>query len=184
VELLLDGASLGRRPRRFVARFRTPYRPGTLVAVGYRARRETGRSTLTSAGPARLRLIAETTTLTADGQDLAFVHLELADDNGTVEMLAADTVTVAVTGPGELAAVGSAAAETEEAFTGDTHTTHYGRALAVIRATDWPGAITVTATSRHHGTATVELLAASPPDATAAEASRSSGRESHARRLP
>jgi len=101
--------------------------------------------------------------LTADGQDLAFVHVELADDRGTVEMLAADTVTVAVTGPGELAALGSAAPETEETFTGDTHTTHYGRALAIVRAGDRPGTITVTATSREHGSATVELRAVPSP---------------------
>ncbi len=158
VELLLDGRSLGRRrPRRFLARFRTPYRPGELTAVGYRAGRETGRSTLRSAGPARLRLNVESEARTADGQDLAFVHIELADDHGTVQTLAKDTVTVAVTGPGELAGFGSAAPATEETFTGDTHTTHYGRALAVIRAADRPGTITVTATSRNHGTATFDL---------------------------
>lgn len=163
VELLLDGRSLGRRrPRRFLARFRTPYRPGELVAVGYRAGRETGRSALVSAGPARLRLVAETGVLAADGRDLAFVHVELADEHGTVEMLAADTVTVDVAGPASLAAFGSAAPETEETFTGDTHTTYYGRALAVIRAGDAPGTITVTATSREHGVATVEVRAVTP----------------------
>ena len=163
VELLLNGRSLGRRrPRRFVARFRTPYRPGELLAVGYRAGRETGRSTLVSAGPARLRLVAETRTLAADGQDLAFVHVELADDHGTVEMLATDAVTISVTGPGDLAGFGSAAPETEETFTGDTHTTYYGRALAVIRAGHRPGPITVSATSRHHGAATTELRATAP----------------------
>ncbi|GIM90075.1 glycoside hydrolase family 2 TIM barrel-domain containing protein [Paractinoplanes toevensis] len=163
VELLLNGRSLGRRrPRRFLARFRTPYQPGELVAVGYRDGHESGRSRLTSAGPARLRLVAESEALTADGQDLAFVHIQLADEDGTVEMLAADTVTITVAGPGHLTAFGSAAPQTEETFTGDTHTTYRGRALAVIRADDQPGTITITATSRRHGTATAELQTRTP----------------------
>ncbi|MBB2943391.1 hypothetical protein FB565_003104 [Actinoplanes lutulentus] len=161
IELLVNGRSIGRRPAGgkygFVARFRTPYRPGTIEAVAYRAGRETGRSSLRSAGPVRLRVVAETQRLAAAVQELAFLRLELADDEGVVDSAVADLITVQVEGPATLAGFGSGATATEESFTDAEHTTFRGRALAVIRAGGSPGHIRVTATSRNHGTAVANI---------------------------
>jgi hypothetical protein len=154
VELLLNGRSLGRKRAGiragFVTRFRTPYAPGELIAVGYRGGRETGRSTLRSAGPAQLRVRAETDALTG-ADDLAYVWVELVDVEGIVETGTDDRVTISVEGPAELAGFGSAAPVTEESSVSGTHTTYYGRALAILRGTGTPGAVTVTVRSEHHG---------------------------------
>jgi hypothetical protein len=165
VELFLDGRSLGRasagRAVGYVTRYRVPYAPGRLVAVGRTGGVETGRGALVSAGTPRLTLRAEVDQLMADSQDLAFVWIELADGDGVVEMTARDEVSVQVSGAGVLAGLGSAAPATEEPFTDAVHSTWYGRALAVVRAGDRPGEVVLHVTSRHHGSAELRLTATS-----------------------
>ncbi|MFF5965134.1 glycoside hydrolase family 2 TIM barrel-domain containing protein [Streptomyces collinus] len=167
VELLLNGRSLGRRRagRRhgFVARFRTAYEPGTLVAVGYRDGVETSRSELRSAtGPLELRLESEEPALTADGADLAFLTLTITDAAGTAEMLADDRVTLTVSGPAELIGFGTANPAPVDGFTSESCTTFRGRALAVLRSTGEPGEVTVTAQSESTGRTEIRLPAREP----------------------
>ena len=162
VELFQNGRSLGRRragrAAGFVARFTTVYDTGTLEAVGYRGGQETARSILRSAtGPLSLQLRSETTHLRADGQDLAYVWVELADANGTVDSLVRDRVTLEVDGPGRLAGFGTAEPAPMESFTSSSHWTYRGRALAVIRAAASAGTVRVRAISASHGEATVTL---------------------------
>ncbi|MFF2720482.1 glycoside hydrolase family 2 TIM barrel-domain containing protein [Streptomyces sp. NPDC058011] len=163
IELLLNGRSLGRRKagarHRFRARFRTPYEPGELAAVGYRDGTVVSRSTVrSSSGPLGLRLSAERRILVGD--DLAFVTVAVTDADGVVEMLADDQVTLEVSGPAELIAFGTAAPATEESFVAATHTTYRGRALAVLRPNGKFGAIRLLARSAVHGEAEIELVAA------------------------
>jgi len=168
IELVLNGRSLGRkragRRAGYRARFTVAYAPGALVAIAYRGRREVGRSELRSAGSATLRLSPETDVLVADGADLAFVQLELADQNGVVEMLDDDRVQISVEGPAELVGFGTAAPATEDSFLSPSCTTYRGRALAILRSTGGAGIVGVTATSRAHGTETVHLLAVPVPE--------------------
>ncbi|MFG6493681.1 glycoside hydrolase family 2 TIM barrel-domain containing protein [Microbacterium sp. P03] len=160
VELILNGRSLGRRasgPKRgFVARFHTPYEPGELVAIAYRQGVETGRSSLRSAGEPRLRLRAETEQLTGP-DSLSYVWVELADGDGVVDAASVDHVSVTVSGPGVLAALGSAAPSTEESFVDTERTTYRGRALAIVRGTGLDGEIVLNVTSQRHGDATLTL---------------------------
>lgn len=163
VELVLNGRSLGRkaagRRRGFVTRFRVPYAPGELIAIGYRTGVESGRSALRSAGPAAIAVRAEARDLAADGQDLAFVWIELADEHGVVEMLDDDRVTVEISGAGRLAALASAVTVTAESFVDDEHTTWRGRALAVVRSSGEAGEVRVTVTSDRHGSTELTLSA-------------------------
>ncbi|MCR2792738.1 DUF4982 domain-containing protein [Microbacterium sp. zg.Y625] len=160
VELRLNGRSLGRKKTglraAYTARFRTVYEPGELVAIGYRNGQETGRATLRSANTPALRLRSESIAL-AGADDLAYVWIELADEHGTVDSHATDTVTVAVTGAGTLVGLGSAAPSTEESFTDREHSTHRGRALAIVRGTAESGEITLAVESKRHGAAILTL---------------------------
>ena len=153
VELLLNGRSLGRKTvgARFVATFKAAYEPGELVAIGYRGGVEVSRSSLRSAGAPTITAVVE-----EGGDDAVFVRLELADENGVIEMLADDEVTVSVSGAGVLAGLGSAAPATVESFVDASHSTFYGRALAVVRPTG-DGPITMTVTSSRHGSTSVVL---------------------------
>jgi beta-galactosidase len=149
VELVVNGRVAGRVPtgpdHRYRGEIVTAYEPGELTAIAYTAGTETSRTTLrTARGPARLAVVADRSTISADGGDLVYLDITLVDEAGTVDSSADRAVTVTISGPGVLQGYGSANPRTEEPFTGDTHTTFEGRALAVVRATA-AGTITVTA---------------------------------------
>ncbi|GLR68075.1 beta-galactosidase [Acidocella aquatica] len=161
VELLINGRSLGRqragKAQRYVAKFKDVYAPGEVLAIGYRNGIATQRTTIRSAGRVSLRLNLENETISADGQDLAFVQIILADADANVEMLDDDNVRIAIDGPATLAGFGSATTITEESFVDNVHSTYRGRALAVIRSGLTPSRVTVMATSERHGSASVEI---------------------------
>ncbi|MFJ3778968.1 glycoside hydrolase family 2 TIM barrel-domain containing protein [Streptomyces sp. NPDC090075] len=145
VELLLDGASLGRRPvgaeHAFRTEFETVYTPGELVAVAYAGGEEVGRGALRSAtGPLRLTARADRELVRATGSDLAYIDLTLTDAEGTCHTGADRVVSVEVSGTGELIGYGSAVPSTEERFDATERRTYEGRALAVVRPTG-PGKI-------------------------------------------
>lgn len=153
VELQLNGRRVGVAPTGrdglYLTKFTLPYQPGELTAIAYAEDGTvTGRSSLASAGPGlRLDVQPESTELRADGGDLAYLPIAFTDDAGTVLPLADRNVTVTVEGPAALLGFGSAEAITTEGFNTDTHTTFYGRALAVIRSGHETGDVTVTVTA-------------------------------------
>jgi beta-galactosidase len=139
VELLLDGRSLDRRPvgktRKFVASFETVYAPGMLEAVSYRKGQELSRSHVRTTGsPAGIRLTADRASLSADGQSLAFVTVEVVDAAGARVPDAALLSTAKVTGAVSLAAFGSSNPITTENYTTGRFTSHQGRLQAILRA--------------------------------------------------
>ena len=163
VELILNGRVIQRRRsgRRsgYVTRFSVPYESGELTAVAYSGGNESGRSALHTAGVTALRLRPETFQLASDGDDLAFVSVELADQDGVVNTAAIDTITVTIDGPASLVAFGSANPAPLEPFTGTQQVTYYGRALLVLRSETTAGPISIRATSVHHETAQATLAA-------------------------
>lgn len=159
VELLLNGTTVGRLPagpdREFRAEFELAYAPGELVAVAYSDGREQGRSTLiTAADDLALDVRSDRFGLRAGSGDLAFVDIALTDSAGTVHPGRDRLVTVTVTGPAVLQALGSADPATEETFSGPSRRTFDGRALAVIRPT---GAGDITVTVHADGCAPAQL---------------------------
>lgn len=160
IELRLNGRSIGRKRAgkraNFLTRFKVQYEPGQLAAVGYRDGRRVSSTVLRSAGSdLRLQLSSETDAVEADS--LAFIHIEIVDSAGVTEMLADERITVSVEGPAALIGFGTAAPATEETYTGSSHMSYRGRALAVIRPTGQPGTIRVTASAAIAGRATAEI---------------------------
>ena len=162
VELFLNGASLGRKPAgeavRFDVTYEVTYAPGTLEAVSYAAGRETGRFALVTAGePVALTATPSKTTLTADGQSLALIPVELRDADGRWNRRAQKAVTVTVEGPAVLAGFGSAAPQTEGSYQSPTQLTYDGQVMAAVRTTDQPGEITLRFTAEGCGETVVKL---------------------------
>jgi beta-galactosidase len=153
VELFLNGKSLGKKPagdnHNFKAVFKTIYQSGELTAVSYaKGGKEIGHTTLkTASQQLHLHVHPEVSKLRADGADLAYVNIILADENGIVKPLADHKVTVHVEGAGSLMGLGSANPFTEESFTDAEHTTYNGRALAVVRASLKAGTVKMTVTA-------------------------------------
>ena len=161
-ELLVNGRSLGRRKLKdFVARFPVTYEPGELEAVLY----DGGGKRLSSAGLSTaaeetvLKVTAENDTLRADGEDIAYLNAFLTDERGVVKMLSDRKIRVAVEGPAELIAVGSANPLATEPYTGNSFTTYYGHLQAVVRSTGIPGKIAVTCSAEGLTPVTVSLAA-------------------------
>lgn len=110
VELLLNGASLGRQrvERHHSPVWQVPYAPGELVARGYRGGREVATTTVATTGaPARLTLAPDRPALVADGRDAVPVAVEVRDPAGRVVPTGNVPVTFAVRGPGRLIGVGN-----------------------------------------------------------------------------
>lgn len=172
IELLLNGVAIGRekcgKDGDYLTTFTLPYQPGELTAVAYGADgSEVGRRTLTSAGPGlQLRVVPEVERIVADGHDLAYLPIELTDENGVLRPLADRTVTVHVDGAATLLGLGTGEAITTEGFASPSHRTFNGRALAVLRAGHEPGDVTVTVTADGVETATVRLLVTAAPSLT------------------
>ncbi|WP_405182718.1 DUF4982 domain-containing protein [Nocardia sp. NBC_01377] len=168
VELKLDSETVGSAPsgadRDYLAKFTLPYRPGRLTAIAYAEDgSEIGRRTLVSATTGtRLTVVPETTTLRADGADLAYIPISITDDAGTVRPLADRPVTVRVEGAATLLGLGSAEPITTEGFATDTHRTFNGRALAVIRAGHEAGEVGITVTADGCDPVRIELRVIDP----------------------
>lgn len=147
IELFLNGNSLGKKKiNECRAVFKKViYAPGKLEAVAYdRSGKETSRSMLrTAKGKTVIKLKPEREELNANGQDLCYLNIDLCDENGMTKSSVDQKVTVTVEGNGTLQALGSARPHMAENFYSDTHTTYYGKALAIIRAGYEPGEIKV-----------------------------------------
>ena len=140
VKLFLNDKLIGtqnvNRSTEFKAVFTVPYEAGTL-----RAETCWGRiKTLSTAGePARLRLTPDRRVITADGQDLAFITVEVVDSKGNVCPDAAIPCEAIVKGQGSLLSFASADLKDREPYTSPKVTTWKGRALLVVRSTEKKG---------------------------------------------
>ena len=119
----------------YKAVFTVPYEPGVLRAEA------SGRGTLlwTKGEPARLRLTPDRRVITADGQDLSFITVEVVDKYGWPCPDAAIPCEAIVKGEGSLLAFASADLKDREPYTSSKVTTWKGRALLVVRSTEKKG---------------------------------------------
>jgi len=147
VELYLDDQLIAKQEvsekTAYKATFTTPYKPGVLKAVT-----PAGTTTLTTAAaPARLRLTPDRSIISADGQDLAYVTLEVVDADGRVVPEAAIACQVSVGGTAQLMAAASADLRDLEPKTSAKVTTWKGRAVIVVRSQQKRGKATVSVKS-------------------------------------
>jgi beta-galactosidase len=167
---LLDAKSTG-RDQQFQATFRVPYQPGELRILGMKidpipngVRRSSPEqiTLMTTGEAANIRLTPDRTELAADGQDLAFVTVAIADANGLWRPDAAAPVTYEIAGPGVIVGIGSADLESQESYQANPRRTYQGRALVVVRTTESPGEITLRASSHGFESTPVTLTATAP----------------------
>ena len=120
----------------YKAIIKLPYQPGVLKAVSVDANgKELSESTLRTSGkPASLRLTADRNHILADGQDLAYIKVEVVDHDGNLVPDAAIPVSVKVAGKATLLAAASANLKDIEPKTSPNVTTYKGQALIVVRS--------------------------------------------------
>ena len=144
VELFVNGTGVGRKtPKKGVARFRTPYRPGELSVIARDADgNELGRDSLrTAAETAELRLEAESTTCRPG--EMVYLRVRYTDAGGEDKpmekhrvVFTAENGTVTGAANGSCCFAGN--------FAGSETPTYFGQAQAVVQA-GRPGVLRVTA---------------------------------------
>ncbi len=150
VELLLNGQSLGTKempPYRHVE-WSVPYAPGALEARSYRDGKLIATDKVETAGaPAALKLTTDRTELTADGEDVTMISVEVLDAQGRTVPLADNLVMFDVAGPGHVAGVGNGDASSHEPDKANQRHAFNGKCLVVIGTSKKRGHILVTAHS-------------------------------------
>lgn len=152
IELFLNGRSLGKkatnRATAYTASWVVTYRPGVLRAVGYSGGKQVNASELRSAGPAtQIKLTPDRTRLSADGQDLSYITVELIDSYGVRNPIAENLIKFSVAGPGEIVGVGNANPMSTESYQLPQRKAWQGRCLVIIKSNQQPGAIRLTAST-------------------------------------
>lgn len=152
VRLYLNGKLVGEqsttREQQFKATFPIPYVPGLIKAVGVENNKEMESTILQTAGDAaKIKLTADRKELSANGQDLSFITIEITDKDGTIQPIAANRLHFKIEGPGVIAGVDNADLKDFEEYVGNTRKTWKGRALVVIKSTHNAGDIKLVVTS-------------------------------------
>ncbi len=138
-ELFLNGRSLGRKKRgQYDYRLRwddVKYEPGELRVIAFKNGRRWAEDVMKTTGPAaRLTLKADRTSIDADGSDLSFVTVSVADRQGLLVPRAKNRIHFEVFGPGEIVAVDNGDATSHESFQSKERAAYNGLCLVVVRA--------------------------------------------------
>ena len=121
------------------------YEPGEVRVVAYDdTGRKAAEQTMRTAGRAAdIKLVADRTTLNADGADLSYITVSLVDKQGTELPTATDNIDVDVQGAGAFRAICNGDATSLEVFTEPHMHLFSGKLVVTVQATDKPGDITV-----------------------------------------
>jgi beta-galactosidase len=166
-ELFLNGRSLGRKKKaQYEYRLRwddVKYAPGELRVVAYRNGKRWAEDSIKTTGPAaRVTLKADRAAVKADGSDLSFVTVSIADRAGLVVPRTKNRIRFELTGPGEIVAVDNGDATSHESFQAKERDAYNGLCLVVVRTkAGQPGRIRLKALSE--GLAGAEITLTSAP---------------------
>ena len=150
VRLLLNGKEVGTKPvsraTEYKAEFQVPYAAGELKAIAMQGGQPIAEQTLTTTGkPAKIRLVADRSSVRRDRNDLSYVKAEIVDDKGNLIPDAVAPVSFTVSGAGDLLAAGSANPKDVASFRSKSPSTFHGRCLAIVQPRGKAGKVTVRA---------------------------------------
>lgn len=166
-ELFLNGRSLGRKkkaPYQYRLRWdEVKYEPGELRVVAYKNSKQWAEaSTRTTGAAAQVRLQADRPRLKADGQDLAFVTVTVADQTGQLVPRSKNRIRFKISGPGEIVAVDNGDATGHESFQAKERRAYNGLCLVIVRTrAGRPGQIRLKAQSEGLSGAEIPILSRS-----------------------
>ena len=150
-ELFLNGKSLGvKKKEKFQYRLRwddVVYQPGELKAVAYKNGQPWATDSVkTTGGPEKLLLAADRSEIAADGKDLSFITVTVADQDGLQVPRSKNHIQFKIEGPGEIVATDNGDATSFESFQSPERNAYNGLALVIVRAkAGQTGAIKLTA---------------------------------------
>lgn len=152
-ELFLNGKSLGLKKKgQYEYRLvwdDVVYQPGELKVIAYKNGKKWATDVMKTTGPAaKLTLQADRDTIRADGQDLSYITVTVADKNGLLVPRSKNHIQFQIEGPGEIVATDNGDATSFESFQSPERNAFNGLALVIVRAKpSQSGTIKLTATS-------------------------------------
>ena len=164
-ELFLNGKSLGLKKKGpFEYRLRwddVTYQPGELRAVAYKGGKQWAIDVVKTTGAAaKLTLEADRKKISADGSDLCFVSVTVADKDGLLVPRAANAIQFSLEGPGDIVGVDNGDATSFEPFQARERKAYNGRALVIVRSqARTPGAMVLKAVSPGLAPAEIRITA-------------------------
>jgi len=142
----------------YTAVFKVNYQPGELKAVGVEEGIEKEDVILKTTGsPAKIRLTPDRSQIKPSRNDLAYICIELIDENGNVTPDSDRKVQLNLSGFGEIAAAGNASPTDMESFRSLSPKTYKGKALVIVRPFEKSGTVTLTAIAEDLPVETVEI---------------------------
>jgi beta-galactosidase len=155
VELLLNGTSLGSKAMNATTahlQWSVPFAAGTLEAKATKGGTVVATDVVKTAGAAaKLVLTADRPSITADGQDLSYVEVDVVDAQGVLMPKGNQTIAVTVSGPGRLVGLDGGDSTNHDSYKGTSHAAFSGKLMAIIQATTTPGTVTVSASTASGG---------------------------------
>ena len=170
-ELFVNGKSQGRirkdstsRLDRYRLRWNdVVYYPGELRVVAYDADGNAiGEESVKTAGKPSaivLDVYCPTDIMRANGDDLAFITVSLADKDGNLCPTLDDNITFSVSGDGSFEAACNGDATSLQSFKEPEMRLFSGKLVAIVRASDTPGTITFTATDAQRSLSATTTIA-------------------------
>ena len=133
------------------------YEPGELKVVAYKNGKHWAEDVMKTTGPAsRLLMKADHPTIKADGQDLSFITVTVADKDNWLVPRSKNRVLFEISG-GEIVAVDNGDATDHESFQAKDRKAYNGLVLVIVRAKPGqPGQIKLAA--RSDGLAGAQIL--------------------------
>jgi beta-galactosidase len=150
VELFCNDQSLGTKamPRNGHLEWSVKYAPGSLSAKGYNGSSIAANDLVETTGvPTALRLKADRSVISADGEDLALVEVDVVDAKGRVVPTADNRVTFSVQGAGHVAGVGNGNPSDHDPDKASSRRAFSGKCMVLIGGGESTGAIQLEAAS-------------------------------------
>ena len=152
------------------ATFWVPYEEGTLKAVAYDAegnviKNTEGRSVVKTTGQAnKLSLTADRSAITADGNDLSYITIDVQDADGNLVNTDDVSITLSIEGDGEIIGVDNGRQVDHTSYQSLTRNVGAGQLVAVVQSTDDAGSFTVTAKANGLTAGSVTVKTEAPAD--------------------
>lgn len=146
VRLSVNGKIVGTKTiKKYKAIFKVPYENGSITAeaidedgnvVSSHCLSTGGQETVISVAP-------EKEVVAAGSQNLCYIPIEFTDKEGLLKPFIEDEIEIDVSGAATLAGFGSALCKTDEVFHKNVHRAYRGRTLAVLRANEKAGEVSI-----------------------------------------
>lgn len=143
-ELFVNGKSMGVKEKNNLSKYdryrliwdNVTYQPGEIKVVAYDASgRAVAQQVIRTAGePAKIRLTADRSQISADGKDLSFVTIEILDRDNNLCPRSGNMLFFQVSGAGELAAVCNGNPIDQTSFSSNYMRAFNGKMVAIVKS--------------------------------------------------